>query len=593
MKPKAPFYVVVVLIAAALGWYAWSRLDVLAPSGGQQADAQPAAIDPGALIVANDDDVTNVSNDAGTEAPDTSTVTTVKEYTFKPSAKLPEVKGTAAYEPLTDNTVKFAINVWAGWAPIVLANNGFAPGKEWTAGDGSKFKVELILMDDPILMRDAYATGKVQIGWGTLDMLPLLLEGFVDSSGKPKDSRVMPRIFQQVDWSFGGDGIVVRNNVKTVRDLRGKKIVLAENSPSEYFVLSMLVAGGVQPSEVEFVYTNTAFEAAAAFNSDKSISACVSWAPDIYKLSEIPGNRMLVTTGTANKLIADVWFSRADFAKEHPEIIEGLVTGIFDGMIELNSGDTAKQKAAELLAVGYNLPVSDALGMLADAHNTNWAENFQFFLNQNNPTNLQRVLKNAYYIYGSQRKVTHQPVPFDQLMDYSVIQKLGEVERFKTQKDEYKVQFVPKTTTQVQGAEEILTNTIVIHFPPNEFRIFIDANGDIVPLDNTETQLYDPNARNVLKEISSLIGQFGTARVIIKGHADSSMRGKGTSGADVRELSRLRGESLKECLVNLYEIDPNQINVEGFGWDRPADPTDPNNHARNRRVEITIHPSEG
>ena len=53
---------------------------------------------------------------------------------------------------------------------------------------------------------------------------------------------------------------------------------------------------------------------AAAFNADKSIAACVSWAPDIYNLAKVKGNRLLVTTQQANKLIADVWFSRADFA---------------------------------------------------------------------------------------------------------------------------------------------------------------------------------------------------------------------------------------------------------------------------------------
>ena len=41
---------------------------------------------------------------------------------------------------------------------------------------------------------------------------------------------------------------------------------------------------------------------------------------------------MLVTTPTANKLIADVWFARADFAKDNPDIIEGIVRGIFDAM---------------------------------------------------------------------------------------------------------------------------------------------------------------------------------------------------------------------------------------------------------------------
>ena len=79
----------------------------------------------------------------------------------------------------------------------------------------------------------------------------------------------MPRIYQQVDWSNGGDGIVVRDNIKTVADLRGKKIVLAENSPSHYFLLNMLVAGGVQPCEVKMVFTGDAFEAAAAFNGDR------------------------------------------------------------------------------------------------------------------------------------------------------------------------------------------------------------------------------------------------------------------------------------------------------------------------------------
>jgi flagellar motor protein MotB len=29
-----------------------------------------------------------------------------------------------------------------------------------------------------------------------------------------------------------------------------------------------------------------------------------------------------------------------------------------------------------------------------------------------------------------------------------------------------------------------------------------------------------------------------------------------------------------------------------MGWDRPADPTDADNHAKNRRVEIKVYPAE-
>jgi ABC-type nitrate/sulfonate/bicarbonate transport system substrate-binding protein len=328
----------------------------------------------------------------GAENPDSSGITTVKEYNFVPSAKLPEVKGISNYTAMNDRTVRFAINVWAGWGPIIYANNGFKPGKAWKTPGGKDFKVELVLIDDPVAMRDAFAAGNLHVGWATLDMVPLFLEGL------RKDSRVMPRIFQQVDWSNGGDGIVVREAIKTMTDLRGKTVVLAQNSPSHFFVLNALINAGVQPAEVQFKFTQDAFQAAAAFNGDKSLAGVVSWAPDIYNLEKVKGNRMMVTTATANKLIADVWFSRADFAKDNPDIMEGLVRGILDAMQDLKTQD-AKQQVAKLMAAGYSIPESDALGMLGDAHSTNYAENREFFLNQNNPTNFERTWNTAYFLY--------------------------------------------------------------------------------------------------------------------------------------------------------------------------------------------------
>src|SRR5437867_6992639 len=173
-------------------------------------------------------------------------------------------------------------------------------------------------------------------------MLPLFLEGL------RKDTRVMPRVFQQTDWSNGGDGIVVRDSVKTMSDLRGKTIVLAQNSPSHYFVLNALINAGVQPAEVDLKFTQDAFQAAAAFNADKKIAGVVSWAPDIYNLEKVRGNHVLVTTSTANKLIADVWFARADFANDNAEIMDGIARGIFDAMVVLKAQE-AKQKVAKLM----------------------------------------------------------------------------------------------------------------------------------------------------------------------------------------------------------------------------------------------------
>ncbi|MEZ4588174.1 MAG: phosphate ABC transporter substrate-binding/OmpA family protein [Gemmatimonadales bacterium] len=491
--------------------------------------------------------------------------------------------GVSNYKPMQARTVRMALNVWAGWAPVIYANGGFKAGKAWKTPGGQDFKVELVLIDDPVAMRDAYAAGDLHIGWATLDMLPLFLEGL------QRDSRTMPRVFQQVDFSNGGDGIVVRENIRSVADLRGKTIVLAQNSPSQFFVLNALINGGLQPGDVTFKYTQDAFQAAAAFNADKSLSAAVSWAPDIYNLSEVRGNRMLVTTATANKLIADVWFSRADFAKDHPDVIEGLVRGIFDAMEALKE-QAAKQEAAKLMAVGYSIPETDALSMLGDAHSTNYAENKEFFLNQNNPANFERIWNTAYFLYRRIGAVG-QPVAFDQVMDFSVIKKLGNEAKYANQKNEYQVQFAPTSAAAIQGeSNEILTKTVVIHFFPNSWDL--DKKIEKTVNGRTTEELYDPNTPFVVEEIAELAGQYGAARVVIEGHTDASMQGT-VPPALVKELSLNRANAVKEALVRKFPgLDPNQLVTSGVGWDRPADPSDPGNHAKNRRVEVKIYPAE-
>jgi NitT/TauT family transport system substrate-binding protein len=566
-QPKPAFYVAVLLVVLGLVGLALWRY---------------GAIGPGSQVGKfTTDEINKLKGTA--EAPDSAGITTVKEYKYVAATRLPEVKGISSYKPMADRTVRFGINVWAGWSPIIYANNGFKPGKLWKTPGGQDFKVELVLIDDPIAMRDAYAAGNLHVGWATLDMIPLFLEGL------RKDSRVMPRVFQQVDWSNGGDGIVVRDTIKTMSDLRGKTIVLAQNSPSHYFVLNALINAGVQPAEVDFKFTQDAFQAAAAFNGDKSIAAVVSWAPDIYNLEKVKGNRILVTTSTANKLIADVWFARADFAKDHPDVTEGIARGIFDAMQDLKAQD-AKQKVAKLMASGYSIPESDALGMLGDAHSTNYAENRDFFLNQNNPTSFERTWTTAYFLYKKINAVTDQTT-FDQVMDFSVIQKLGDEPKYASQKNEYDIQFAPASAGSIQGEKnEILTKTVVIHFFPNSWDLTKKITRSVDGKDREEA--YDPNVGFIVEEIGKVAGQFGAARIVIEGHTDGSMKATVPKSL-VQELSLNRANAVKEAILRKFpSLQPNQFSTAGMGWDRPADPTDPDNGAKNRRVEVKVYPAE-
>ena len=158
-KPKPTFYLMVLVVILGLVALALWRFGALPGSGegGTFSDEEMSQL-------------------AGAEASDTQGITTVKEYEYVAASRLPEVEGISNYQEMTDRTVRFAINVWAGWGPIIYANEGFRAGKLWKTPGGQDFKVELVLIDDPVAMRDAYASGNVHIGWATLDMIPLFLE---------------------------------------------------------------------------------------------------------------------------------------------------------------------------------------------------------------------------------------------------------------------------------------------------------------------------------------------------------------------------------------------------------------------------------
>ena len=516
-----------------------------------------------------------------TEAPDTSGVTTVKEYKYVPADKLPAVKGVSQYRwDAKEKILRFSYNVWAGWLPVIAANRGTKPNTDSIFFKKHGFRVDMVLMDDPVAARDAFAAGEVHTLWGTADMMVLLAPELI------KDSRTAPRIMQQIDWSSGGDGIVVRSSIKSAGDLRNKTVTLAQNSPSEYYLTSLLLSAGLRPSDLKVKYTATAFEAAAAFVADKRVDACVSWAPDIYRIPErVAGTRVLSSTSDANKLIADVYAVRADFARDHPEIVEGLISGIFEGM------DAVKQnpeQASKWMADAFGMKPDEVMSMRNDAHPTNFAENIQFFLNASNPTNFERTWKNASYIYRELGRID-APVPFDQVMDFSVLQKLQKSGAFANQKDESIAAFTPSSFRKVPAESPILTQTIRINFFPNSANPYEPARDEYG--NAISGKLYDPNVDATLEQVARLSGQFARAVILIEGHTDSSMKGRVPVQA-VRELSTARADAIRRALVEKFRFDPNKFSIQGKGWDLPADSSDPNNQALNRRVEISVFPPE-
>lgn len=530
-----------------------------------------------------------------------------KEAKIVAEATIPEVAGVSSYNRTEKNgklVVQFPINVWPGWAPIILANNGLSANDESVFYKEYGFYVELSVVDDPIQARDLFASGHSHILWGTLDMIALFAPGL------SKDSRSAPRVAMQIDFSDGGDGIVARNGIKSINDLRSvggvkKKGVLAQYSPSHFFIMSMLIDAGIDPADIEWVWSSDAPSAAKIFVTDDSFDFFVGWAPDIYTVPEqLPSAHLILTTETANRRVADVFAIRNDFAKDNPEIVANLIRGIFKGIDMVRANPAA---AAEAVSTAFDIPLADCEGMVGkdgsivdgDAHLANYRENEAFFLNPMSPYSFEVIWNMASRIYQKLGAI-QKPTPASSVKEPKFLAAMaGE---YKDVLDLSVREFNPHQDFSRMSLEDdgVLSKAVTFTFKPNSKALDF---------------AYDTNATANIQSIGELIGGFGAAYIVIEGNADSTK--KGTIPGDlVRQFTLERAQAVKDAIVAQFKVNPEQLQVKGNGWDSPISVqilTDKDGSAYvasldgqilrgtdivayqnrlNRRVEVKVYPIE-
>jgi len=504
------------------------------------------------------------------------------------NSTIPPITAISAYDKATKNgkiLVRFPINVWPGWAPIIAANNGMAANDESVFYKEYGFYVELSIVDNPVQARDLFASGHSHILWGTLDMIALFAPALT------KDSRTVPVIAQQIDWSCGGDGIVARHDIKNINDFRMKngvrrKIVLAQNSPSHYFTMVMLLNANIDPAEIDFCWTADAPSAAKLFVQDESFDAFAGWSPDIYTVSDsVPGTRIVVSSASANHVIADVWAVRNDFYRDNPAVVQGLVDGILKGMDMVRKDP---KKAAQYLAAAYNIPVEDCESMIGkdggiasgDAHLTNYRENNKFFLDPMNPANFEAIWNKASVIYQT-LGVIDAPVSPAKVKEARIL--AGLASKYKDVSDLSQPAFNPNMIFKnlEAGDSQILTKSIQVKFESGRWGL------------NTN---YDTTIPSNIVEIVNLASTFGNAYIVVEGNTDASMRGLVPSD-QITKLSYDRADAVKSAIMAKYpQFDPNKFKVVGRGWDNPlsgcTDPSNKEHNKANRRTEVKVYPLE-
>ena len=153
--------------------------------------------------------------------------------------------------------------------------------------------------------------------------------------------------------NFGrAEGVLVREDVKSIADLKGKKIGVTYASSAHVLLLDVLRAAGMNPDKDVSIINLPATNLVSAYQGNQ-IDAAVAWTPGFDRIKALPGTRVLLDD-TAFSLYKqygitpgpDVLLTRANVGKENPEAVRKFLTAIFEANAMLTQ---APAEAAGLL----------------------------------------------------------------------------------------------------------------------------------------------------------------------------------------------------------------------------------------------------
>src|ERR1044071_4430818 len=159
-----------------------------------------------------------------------------------------------------ETKVAIGISGWTGFAPLTLAKE---------AGIFKKNGLDVTIKKIPQKDRHlAIASGDIQCAATTVETWIVWNAAGVATT----------QIFQ-MDRSHGADGLAVRGDIKSIKDLKGKKVAAWAPGTSPYFLLAwFLKKNGLAVKDVTVVSLDPQ-GAANAFISGQDIAAAATYEP--------------------------------------------------------------------------------------------------------------------------------------------------------------------------------------------------------------------------------------------------------------------------------------------------------------------------
>jgi NitT/TauT family transport system substrate-binding protein len=468
-----------------------------------------------------------------------------------------QVNGNAAVGTgMLNRPLRVGINTWAGHAPGIVANGGMKVG-----GASSLYKkkygldVEFVLLEDPSAKLAAFISGDIDIMWDTVD-------SFSREASALKEKGLKARAIIQEDWSRGGDGIVSLKSIKSVEDLKGKKIASTQYTPSHWLLLFLLAQSGLSPAdraeiEKNVVFTAEAPLAAAMFKAGK-VDAAVTWEPDLSGAvaAREKEAHVLVSTTAATNVIADTLVARQQLIDTAPGAVQAFVAGWFDAISVMKEDP---QSTNQLIADALKLTTDDVSGMLSGLKLTSYADNALFF-GLSGPKSYFDSLFNGAFVIWRKKGVVTVVVDANDFRDSRFVGALAK--EYATQKVEESFAFKDKPKVSDRA---IVNKSLSIHFTTGSEEIM-------------------PGSYFTLDSLGETMLAFGNTYLQVEGNTDS----RGNEQAN-KTLSARRADSVKEYLVKNFNLDPKRFVTVGQGSTKPLAPNETEDgRALNRRTDIKV-----
>jgi NitT/TauT family transport system substrate-binding protein len=314
-------------------------------------------------------------------------------YTRDPHADLPRVR--------------VVINTWPGLGPYYVAR-----AKDFDIEEGVKLDV---VMNEDTSGRNA------QLVNGEADLVGITLDYVIIAQANNLPTMV---VIGESDFSDGGDGIIAVPEIKTVADLKGKKVACAEGLPSHFFLLYLLRESKLGPKDITLVPADDGGKAAFAFLA-KNADAAVTWDPWISQAKEKTKDRdghVIVTTKATPGLILGVVAANKSKLSERADRIMRAQKAWFKA-VEFCKKNPAAANA--IMAKEYNVPVNEFGPMIAGAKLADLAETKKTFGTAAAPGPIYQLAKDANQLW-LEAGVTKKSVTPEAVIDRTIVDKLLE-----------------------------------------------------------------------------------------------------------------------------------------------------------------------